>query len=84
MPASSSKTTTLAAAGLGLPHQLTRRQAVVRVCRLIKRHGHQHPQALQLITLFCLQPEELLEAGLSFERVVGLEALCWGIATEPL
>lgn len=60
-----------------LQRPLTRAQAVVRATRLIRRQGWRQAEVLRLISLFCLQPEELLEAGLNYETVRSMESLCW-------
>lgn len=59
------------------PAVLTRAQAIARVVRRARRHGGLDPQVLQLIALFHLQPEDLLEAGLSYEHARQLEPLVW-------
>jgi hypothetical protein len=53
---------------------LTREQAIGKICDLLLSSCN-HPEAQRLIGLFSIAPEELAEAGLSYEELKVLERL---------
>ena len=53
---------------------LTREQAIERICQWLLSSCN-HPEAQRLIGLFSIAPEELAEAGLSYEELKVLERL---------
>ena len=56
-----------------ITHQaISRRQALLKIKRYVLR-SPKHPRAVELIQLFHVQAEELLEMGLSYERVRSLD-----------
>ncbi len=53
---------------------LSREDAVIATLEALKKHNGGH-EAYNLITLFGLSAEELLEAGASYETVMSLQGL---------
>lgn len=51
---------------------ISRHQALDQICQHIEAFSL-HPEALRLINLFHLEPEELSEAGLTYESLKALE-----------
>ena len=59
---------------LGEEGLMTRDQAVERVCNVLE-NGLSYFEAQRLIGLFSITPEELAEAGISYEEIRALERL---------